>query len=99
MPGPGSVACPKPPRGSHRTLRERIRWQRATLFREAVWTRAGGRCERCEVPVIRTKRVHPRRGEVHHTRGRNVAPEDRYNPEAAQLLCLRCHHRQHGWTA
>lgn len=60
-------------------------------FRAAVWTRDKGLCRLCGVKVIKTLSLNPRRGEVHHLRGRHVAPEDRYNVKKALLLCARCH--------
>ncbi len=63
----------------------------ATTFRNAVWKRDGGRCRHCERRVVRTLELIPEAGHVHHRRGRNVAPEDRYNVHEAVLLCARCH--------
>ena len=60
-------------------------------FRLAVWRRDGGRCRRCERIVRKTLELMPERGEVHHLRGRNVAPEDRLNVRTAVLLCHQCH--------
>jgi 5-methylcytosine-specific restriction endonuclease McrA len=64
----------------------------AKAFRDAVWTRDGSRCRNCSAVVQRTGEWWER-GEVHHLRGRNVAPEDKYNPAAACLLCVVCHER------
>jgi hypothetical protein len=41
--------------------------------------------------VIRTLALVPNRGEVHHRRGRNVAPESRYDAGQCLLLCAECH--------
>jgi 5-methylcytosine-specific restriction endonuclease McrA len=60
-------------------------------FRAAVWKRDEGKCRICRRLVKRTLALDPLRGEVHHLRGRNVAPEDRYNVKRALLLCLECH--------
>jgi hypothetical protein len=87
------VAVPKPERGADRITRRRKRETAATKFRNAVWKRAGKRCEMCGAgPLERTRDVlHPRAGHVAHNRGRNVAPEDKYNPDAALLKCRTCH--------
>lgn len=60
-------------------------------FIKAVWLRDEGRCRHCGRVVIKTLDHDPQRGEVHHRRGRNVTPEDRYNVNAAVLLCLKDH--------
>ena len=84
--------APKPAKGEDRIARRRAREAEATRFRAAVWTRAGGQCEWCGRAVIRTLDVlRADAGHVAHDRGRNCAPEDRYRPEAAQLLCRACH--------
>lgn len=70
---------------------KRERDARDRAFRAAVWLRDGGRCRSCNRKVIHTLDVVPNRGEVHHRRGRRVAPEDRVNVDAAVLLCLICH--------
>jgi 5-methylcytosine-specific restriction endonuclease McrA len=81
---------PKPP---NRLLARRAEQRRqAKAFRDAVWARDGGRCRKCSAAVVRVGEWWER-GEVHHMRGRNVAPEDRYNPLAAVLLCQPCHRR------
>lgn len=87
---------PKPVKGTARRTRTTARLSRERAFRNAVWLRAGGRCERCGVDVIRTLDVlHPRAGHVAHHRGRRVAPADRCNPDAASLLCRDCHMAEH----
>ncbi len=63
----------------------------SAAFRSAVWKRDGAKCRLCGVKVIRSLALVPNRGEVHHIRGRNVAPEDKTNPKAALLLCSLCH--------
>lgn len=60
-------------------------------FKRQVWIRDEGHCRHCGRKVIKTLDAVPERGEVHHRRGRNVAPEDRFNVDAAVLLCLLCH--------
>ena len=60
-------------------------------FRAAVWLRDGGKCRVCSVKVVKTLSLTAKRGEVHHRRGRRVAPADRYNVAEAVLLCLSCH--------
>jgi 5-methylcytosine-specific restriction endonuclease McrA len=65
--------------------------RRAVAFRREVWTRDGGCCRECGRVVIHTLELVPNRGDVHHRRGRNVAPADRYNVRRAVLLCAACH--------
>jgi hypothetical protein len=62
-------------------------------FRAQVWKRDAGTCRICGRRVVRTVELRPERGEVHHLRGRNVTPADRYNVKAALLLCLVCHQK------
>ena len=64
-------------------------------FRSAVWRRDEGRCRLCARVVRRTLTVCPEQGHVHHLRGRRVAPQDRYNPKAAILVCRSCHEQHH----
>lgn len=86
------VACPKPrPQILDRVAYKRAADQQAQAFRRAVWARDEGICRSCGRKVIHTIDAVPNRGEVHHRRGRNVAPEDRYNVKKAVLLCLLCH--------
>lgn len=83
---------PKPRRRVEDRVREkRERDNQAQEFRRAVWLRDEGRCRHCGRIVIRTLEHVPNRGEVHHRRGRNVAPQDRYNVNEAVLLCLKDH--------
>lgn len=90
------VPMPKPARGYDRAARLRSRASQAQRFRDAVWLRAGGVCERCGRVVTRTLDVlRVDAGHVAHNRGRRVAPEDRYNPDAATLQCSRCHLASH----
>lgn len=69
-------------------------WSRVRL---AVWIREGGRCVACGVPVAYPGKEAFGRpyGHVHHLRGRNVAPEDKLNPEACVLVCEVCHDHHH----
>ncbi len=60
-------------------------------FRAAVWKRDDHKCRICHRKVIRSISLRPERGEVHHVKGRNVTPEDRYNVNAAILCCSLCH--------
>lgn len=85
------VAFPKPDRLSERAKAKRERFLKGREFRRVVWARDQGLCQYCHVRVKKTLELHPDRGEVHHKRGRNVAPEDKYNPDTAVLLCLACH--------
>ena len=94
------VAVPKPARGSARRTRKATRLSREKAFRNAVWLREMGKsadgyayCQRCQTGPLRRNEepLHPLSGHVAHRRGRNVAPEDKYNPDAADLACSRCH--------
>lgn len=76
---------------AERQALKKQREQAATEFRRRVWSRDKGRCRVCRRVVKRTLGLDPLRGEVHHLRGRNVAPEDRCNPSRAILVCL-CDH-------
>lgn len=83
------VPCPKPqPRVRDRMAVKRDADKRGKAFRDAVWHRDGGRCRNCHRHCFRTMEHIPERGEVHHRRGRNVTPENRYNVNEAVLLCL-----------
>ena len=91
-------AQPKPTRldGLKDVVAERReRTRRAQTFRNTVWKRDGSRCQVCQKPVKRTLERIPEQGCVHHRRGRNVAPRDRYNAAAAILTCAICHHGLH----
>ncbi len=87
------VEMPKPAKGSNRRSRRAHRNAFARAMRQSVWDRAQGLCEECGVgPLLRTlDALDPRAGHVAHLRGRNVAPEDRFNPDKARLLCRDCH--------
>ena len=88
----GGKPCPKPRRRVlDRVAERRERDRRAGAFRNAVWQRDGGHCRACQRKVFRTLELVPSRGEVHHCRGRNVAPEDKYTVSRAVLLCAVCH--------
>ena len=60
-------------------------------WRAAIWKRDEGKCRVCGRRVKRTLSLDPLRGEVHHVRGRNVTPENRYSVAHALLLCKSCH--------
>ena len=88
------IACPKPPsRLQDRIAYKRDREARARAFRKAVWERDKGQCRICKKPVVKGSWEIHWRGEVHHLRGRNVAPEDRYNVNKAILVCAFDHGR------
>lgn len=86
------MACPKP-QSRVEQARTRIKSdaKAAAAFRADVWKRDEGKCRLCGIKVKRILELRPDRGEVHHVRGRNVAPADRYNVKAALLLCGSCH--------
>lgn len=86
------IGFPKPQRILiDRVERKREQDRRGQAFRQAVWKRDEGKCRSCGRLVRRTFELVPERGEVHHRRGRNVAPEDKYNVAKALLLCATCH--------
>lgn len=86
------IGFPKPrPRVLDRVQYKRELEAKDRAFRKAVWERDGKQCRHCRRLVFKTLEPVSNRGEVHHRRGRNVAPEDRFNVDAAVLLCLRCH--------
>lgn len=70
------------------------RTRKESAFRAAVWKRDESKCRLCGKRVKRTA-DSTEKGHVHHLRGRNVAPEDRYNPARAILLCALCHLKHH----
>lgn len=72
---------------------KKIRDEQARVFRSKVWSRDKGRCRVCQKAVKRTLGLDPLRGEVHHLRGRNVAPEARHDVARAILVCLFDHLR------
>lgn len=84
--------CPKPmPRVVDRVAYKRELDLRADRFRRAVWARDEHKCRACRRLVFRLMGLDRRVGHVHHRRGRNVAPGDRYNVDQAVLLCATCH--------
>lgn len=88
------LAQPKPPSRLYQKIAARLEiLSKAREFRRAVWARDKGQCWYCHRRVRRTIEMHPLRGEVHHLRGRRCAPEHRYDPRHAVLLCLE-HHQQ-----
>ena len=88
------IPQPKPSkRLTDRVAYKKAREEQARVFRAAVWSRDKGRCVVCQRVVKRTLGLDPLRGEVHHKRGRNVAPEARYAVDKAILVCLE-HHLQ-----
>ena len=72
---------------------KKAREEQDRVFRARVWARDLGKCRICHHAVKRTLGLDPRRGEVHHLRGRRVAPEDRWNVDRAILVCLFDHLR------
>ncbi len=65
--------------------------KQAAAFRAAVWKRDEGKCRLCGRRCLKTLALVPNAGHVHHIKGRNVAPEDRYNVKKALLLCAEDH--------
>jgi 5-methylcytosine-specific restriction endonuclease McrA len=84
QPKPGAKLADK-------TAAKRVDEKKLAKLRADVWARDKGRCVKCQRKVVHTLSLVPERGEVHHKRGRRVAPEDRYNAKAAVLLCAECH--------
>lgn len=94
--GSAPGAPPKPEKGADRKKKRAARTRAGASFREAVRTRDGYRCRLCGRRVRRTLDVlADDAAHVHHIRGRNVAPEDRFNPNAALTLCGKCHRKAH----
>lgn len=90
--GEGMIGFPKPqPRIVDKHQARRDAEKAASEFRLAVQKRDGMKCRVCGRKVIRTLELRPERSEVHHLRGRNVAPEDRYNVDQAIQTCAMCH--------
>lgn len=97
------MAAPKPEKGSSRKRRQSLRRTLDEAFRNDVWLRELAKgdgeayCQRCgRGPLQRTRDVLARwAGHVAHLRGRRVAPEDRFNPDKAELCCRDCHMREH----
>ena len=88
------IAQPKPtPRLTDRISYKKQREEQDRTFRAKVWARDRGRCRICHRAVKRVFGLNPLRGEVHHLRGRRVAPEDRWNVDRAILVCLFDHLR------
>lgn len=91
---------PKPVKGTARRTRRTTREARERALRNAVWMREMAKsddgyayCQRCRKGPLRRNEelLHPLSGHVAHRRGRNVAPADKYNPDACELACSRCH--------
>lgn len=83
---------PKPQRKVlDRIAEKRAREVKRRAFIKAVWERDEGLCRHCGRVVIKSLEHVPNRGEVHHRRGRNVMPSNRYNVNEAVLLCLLHH--------
>lgn len=86
------TAFPKPrPQLHDRVADKRDAEARMRAFKRQVWERDEGRCRFCARRVIKCLEATAQRGEVHHRRGRRVAPQDRYNVAEAVLLCGWCH--------
>lgn len=89
---PSALGFPKPRPAIEDRIRDRREAEaKARAFRQAVWSRDKGKCQYCGRRVFRMLERLPERGDVHHLRGRNVAPADRYNPRRAVLLCALDH--------
>jgi len=87
---------PKPrPILQDRVASKRDAEARMREFRREVWRRDDGLCQFCGRIVRHMLTLNPARGEVHHLRGRNVTPENRYAVDEAVLLCKGCHDRAH----
>lgn len=77
--------------------RARTGWQ-AREWREKALERAGYKCQQCGVEHGRiceccgvVVRLH-----VHHVQSFSKFPEMRYDPENSEVLCPKCHHKEHG---
>ena len=92
----GFVMMNIPAKGTAKKTRRTKRAGRGKAYRDSVWNASDGTCADCSRRVIRTLDIDsPNAGHVHHLRGRNVAPEDRWNPQTALLLCRTCHLARH----
>lgn len=89
---------PKPEPQAH--LRARVKRDKASRRREcvlAVWRRAMGRCQNCQLRVVEPWSPYATAyniGHVHEPRRRSRGA-DPTNPEEAVLLCIRCHDLAH----
>lgn len=95
---PQPKPSPKPARKAHSLARTRQRERAMRKLRDAVWARDRSRCRRCGILLIRGGLFWTGVGHVHHLRGRNVAPQDKFNPDACVLLCAGCHWKAHEKT-
>jgi len=87
---------PKPTPILHDRVSDKLAAEaRMREFRREVWRRDDGLCQFCGRIVRHMLTLDPARGEVHHLRGRNVTPENRYAVDEAVLLCAGCHGRAH----
>ena len=86
------------PAGTRRQEQARKARQQAKARRictDAVWSRAGGRCESCGCPVQRGGTYWRVIGHVHEIvpRSRGGDPTD---PATCVLVCPSCHRQAHG---
>jgi 5-methylcytosine-specific restriction endonuclease McrA len=91
------VPQPKPSAKIRDRIADKARLEKLDRdFKAQVWKRDGSKCQDCGKAVQRTLTASGAQGHVHHLRGRNVAPEARYDPAGAILLCAVCHLKRHG---
>ena len=88
--GRGGVAVPKPePRAKIKAKRDRADAKARKLCVEAVWKRAGGRCEICGLRVWRVTEAQSvmHVGHVHERLSRALGG-DPHDPDNCVLLCF-----------
>lgn len=91
MPGPGSVASPKPIRGMHTFTRRKTNKQRLEDAYKEVDRRDGNLSRVSGCYLLASSADNRQRREHHHLRGRNVRPDWKYAPERI-LLCSSFEH-------
>lgn len=62
------------------------RWKRA------VWKRDKSQCRHCECRVLKSLKLQPKRGEVHHIASR-ADKSVRWDRRNGMLLCATCHEK------
>lgn len=75
-----------------KTAKDKTDAKQLAVWRAEVRDRDEGKCRCCGVKTVKTLALHPRRGEAHHTAGRNDQAV-RYDTRAGLHTCLKCHER------
>lgn len=88
------LAFPKPPpRVIAKAAKQQAKQLTERAAKNAVWVRAGYRCERCHVVVSRRTTSMLYAGHIHHKKRRSTGGG--LDPENLLLLCARCHANAH----